>query len=110
MCVVSLISDHYLDKFKNDLSPRYPMWNADFFEETPTPVIRGDNVSQEEFDSLKKEVLEMKELLKKALKYDIENNEPHCEKLDKVVVLKEVAAAVGVDISEIFGENANAVS
>lgn len=91
MCVVSMIGDHYKDKWS---SPPY----NDFFKKINTP-----EVSKVEFDSLKKEVLEMKELLKKALEYDKKNNEPHCELDEKVAILKKVADLVGVDLSKEFG-------
>jgi tRNA U34 2-thiouridine synthase MnmA/TrmU len=61
-------------------------------------------VSREEFEALKKEVLEMKALLIKAKEYDERNNEPNCEMEDKVKLLKQVADMVGVDLKEIFGK------
>jgi hypothetical protein len=51
---------------------------------------------------LKKEVEEMKELLKRAVEYDERNNEPHCEIEEKVEVLKKVAELLGVDLDSIF--------
>lgn len=86
MCVVSMVGDHFSDKFK----PIQPAFN----------YVQG--ISQAEFDQLKKEVLEMKELLKKAIKYDKDNNEPDCQKEDKIKLLKEIAKAVGVDLEDIF--------
>lgn len=44
----------------------------------------------------------MKELLKRAKKYDEDNGEPNCEMADKVAVLKRVAELVGVSLDEIF--------
>ena len=72
MCVVSMIGDHYHDKWK---------WVEPIIN--PNQYIPNYNISvgisREEFEQLKKEVLEMKELLKRAVKYDIENNEPNCK-------------------------------
>ena len=45
----------------------------------------------------------MKALLIRAKEYDERNNEPHCEMEEKVELLKKIAAAVGVDLSEVFG-------
>lgn len=57
-----------------------------------------------EFEALKKDVEEMKRLLKRAKKYDDETGQPDCEMEDKVALLKKVAEMVGVDLSEIWGE------
>lgn len=87
MCVVSFVGDHYRDK-----------WTTPIYE----PVFTNwPQVSKEEFDALRNEVLEMKELLKKAIKYDEENNEPHCEMEEKIEVLRKVAELVGVDLNEL---------
>lgn len=93
MCVVSMVGDYYKDAFEK----RFP---------TPKDIFRPElpKVSQFEFDQLKKEVLEMKELLIKAKAYDEKNNEPHCEQEDKIAVIKKVAEYVGVDLTEVFGK------
>ncbi len=90
MCVVSFVGEHYEDKFKNN--PQIDLTN--FFI--------SPQVSREEFEALKKEVMEMKELLKKAKTYDERNNEPDCEIEDKIKVLKAVAKMVGVDLNDVF--------
>lgn len=90
MCVVSMVGDHYGRKFdqidqawfKGELKRGGPTWD--------------------EFQSLKKEVEEMKILLKKAVEYDRKNNEPACQNEEKIEFLKKVAELVGVDISEVF--------
>lgn len=97
MCVVSFIGDHYQQK-----------WNP-----LSQPITTGQGtitngwsvaVTREEFDKLKEEVLEMKELLKKAKIYDEQNNEPNCEMEDKVAFLKKVAELVGVSLEDVFGK------
>ena len=91
MCVVSMIGDHYNDKWK---------------QQNTTTIINDPNAaSKDDLNALKKEVEEMKELLKKALDYDKRNNEPHCEMEDKVAVLKRVAEAVGVSLEDVFPKN-----
>lgn len=87
MCVVSMIGDHFENK-----------WTRPYYVDTFT---NWASVSREEFEALKKEVLEMKELLKKALKYDEENGEPECQMEDKIATLKKVAKLVGVDLEEL---------
>lgn len=92
MCVVSFIGDYYKDKWEQ--KPNFPTY--------PTGTYFPAGPSQQEFDQLKKEVLEMKELLIKAKIYDEKNNEPNCEMEDKIEFLKQVAKLVGIDLDDVF--------
>lgn len=94
MCSVSMVGDHYHNKWL-PMVPNPLLDPPDWSIEPP--------VSRAEFDALKREVEEMRELLKRAKKYDEDNGEPDCEMADKVALLRKVADAVGVDLSEIFG-------
>lgn len=98
MCVVSMIVDHYGDKW------RQPGW-----QQPPTPgfdalQVHLTQITRLEFDQLKKEVLDMKELIKKALDYDKKNDEPDCQKDEKVQIVKDVAKLVGVSLDDLFPE------
>ena len=97
MCVVSFVGDYYRDRWAERpyIQPYTPPYGVTYTQ---------TEISREEFEQLKLEVLEMKELLKRALKYDKENGEPHCEMDEKVELLKKVAEFVGVDLSEIFSK------
>lgn len=88
MCVVSNMGDHYTGKFNQS---NY----QDFFNNI-------SNVTRAEFDAVKKEVEEMKEILKRAKLYDEQTGQPHCELEDKIKKLKEIATLMGVDLSEVF--------
>lgn len=103
MCVVSMIGDHYNDKWKDfDFDKITPYTTQpDLPDYTTGPYIEP-TVSKKDFDALKKEVQEMKQLLIKAKSYDERNNEPNCEMEEKVALLKRVAEMVGVDLDEIF--------
>lgn len=120
MCVVSMVGDAFQDRWK-DKVPRdwtYPPTSAPIPVSPITPMIPSETVrringgeynpfngiSRKEFDELKNEVLLLKDLLKRAIKYDEANNEPHCETESKIAFLKQVAAAVGVDLEEVFGK------
>lgn len=59
-------------------------------------------ISREEFEELKRDVKEMKELLKRAKKYDEDNNEPNCEIDEKMDLLKRVAKLVGVELDDVL--------
>jgi hypothetical protein len=94
MCVVSFVGGHYEEKWKD----RYP-------EPVWTNFSFGVGPSQMEFDQLKKEVAEMKELLRKAKIYDEVNNEKDCEMESKMEFLRKVAKLVGVDLDDVLKGN-----
>jgi len=105
MCVVSMVGDHYNDKWKDWQPQSWPYPTTRPIQPVISPntnITWPQGVSQVEFDKLKSEVLEMKKLLERALEYDKKNNEPHCEMEDKVKLLKQVAALVGVSLEDIF--------
>jgi hypothetical protein len=88
MCVVSMIGDHFHDKWNQ---PPYNQYWQDL-----------SKITRQEFDALKKEVEEMKELLKKAKLYDEKNNEPNCEIEEKIKTLKKIAELMGVDLNDVL--------
>ena len=100
MCVVSMVGDHYSEKWRW----LEPYTQQPYTQPTITNIPPGNNpgVSNKEFQELKKEVLEMKELLKKAIRYDEIHNQPECEVEEKIELLKKVAELVGVDLKDIF--------
>ena len=113
MCTVSNIGDGYRDNFP----PRWPgivQPNAWPVQRTGVPypaqpgipehplVIDTSGVSKEEFEALKKEVEELKQLLKAAKKFDEETGQPDCHMDDKVDFIKKLAEYVGVDLEDIF--------
>jgi len=104
MCVVSMVGDHYNQKWNEpvykDLIDRITTTKTG--TNTLATYMNWNLVTREEFDSLKKEVEEMKELLKRAVEYDERNNEPHCEIEEKVEVLKKVAELLEVNLDDIF--------
>lgn len=91
MCVVSMVLDHYQEKWRLNVSPHV----------SPLSTFTINPVSREEFEALKRDVEEMKALLIRAKEYDRRNNEPDCEMAEKVALIKKVAELVGVDISEV---------
>jgi hypothetical protein len=101
MCSVSMVGDFYSDKFRPYLTPNSPNVT---YPHIPSPVVTFlPPVSREEFEALKREVQDMKELLKRAKAYDEQNNEPHCETEEKIALLRKVAAAVGVSLDDVLG-------
>jgi hypothetical protein len=106
MCVYSMISDHFIDKTEK----RYPWINPidPMYPSTPTPWDNSNKFkefvfpSKQEFDALKREVEDLKELLKKAIQYDKNTNQPNCEDAKKKEFLKNLAQMLGVDLKEVL--------
>lgn len=114
-----MVGDHYHDKWKeipwiqpgNPFAPKPVIepkpintdWFKDYLEHQRLQVTREEfEKLQKQIDDMRKEVLDMKDLLKRAVEYDKRNNEPHCEMEEKVALLKKVAELFGVDLSDIF--------
>jgi hypothetical protein len=95
MCIVSVIGDQFRDSLPNRF-PNYQHWT------TPLPV----GPTRQEFDDLKKEMQELKELLKAAKRYDDRTGQTDCEQEDKIALLKRLAELVGVDLSDVFPDAA----
>jgi hypothetical protein len=105
MCVVSAVGDYW----KDDFNKRYPNWpeRTDPFAPNafPTsknlPIDLSKFATKEDIENIKKDLLELKELLKAAIKYDEKTNQPHCENDEKIALIKQVAKAVNVDLSDL---------
>lgn len=91
MCTVSLVGDGWKDQFPQ----RWPQFNPDSF--------KISEVSRMEFEALKREVEELRELLKAAKAFDKATGQPDCHMDDKVALIKKVAEMVGVDLGDVFG-------
>lgn len=86
-----MIGDFYRDK-----------WTQPEYQRPYTWITTTGDVPKADFDKLKKEVEDMKELLKRAKLYDEQNGEPDCEMDDKVELLKKFAKALDVSLEDIF--------
>lgn len=110
MCVVSMVGDHYSDKWQNINPHRWPtvVSDPDAYR-VPYPNASPNSAqvlvfaTKAEFDALKKDVEEMKALLIRAKKYDEDNGEPNCEVADKMKLLRAVAKLVGVELPADLG-------
>ena len=96
MCVVSNIGDRYRDMFPE----RHP-WALPYVNPEPWWVpTKGP--TEEEFNALKKEVEELRKLLKAAKKFDEATGQPHCEQEEKIAFIKRLADYVGVDLKDVL--------
>lgn len=102
MCIVSNIGDGYQDLF-NDRWPTIPTPN----KPTSPPVqwITSPDLSKyvtkEEFADLKKEVEALKILLCNAHEFDKQTDQKNCESPDKLALIRWLATALGVDLSDL---------
>ena len=115
MCIVSMIGDHYRDTFPTrpywpHIEPHLPSLPAVPFPTTTPSTLTFNlpSITREEFDALKRDVEDMKELLKRAKAYDEANGEPDCEIDEKMALLKKIAAVVGIDLDEVLTKKGNA--
>lgn len=100
MCSVSVVSQYWQDQL-----PNQPYWQH--LPGTINPGLGGlvpPPITRFEFEQLRNDVNELKELLKAAKKFDDATGQPDCEMEEKVAVIKAIAEMVGVDLSEIFGK------
>lgn len=97
MCVVSMIIDHYKDKWE----PKpYEPWNPGTNPYPTLPPMPWNPLGEaERIKKLEEEVEELKKLLARAREYDKRNNEPDCEVQEKIDALKRIAKERGIDIS-----------
>lgn len=94
MCSFSMVGDFYGQKWQPYVVPQPPSVI------NPAPVVV--NVPPADYEQLKRDVADMKELLTRAKKYDEEHGEPECEKQEKIATLRAIAKLVGVDLSDLL--------
>lgn len=105
MCVVSMIGDHYRDKWQIYTHPPIqPNPYTPIAKPIPSQTIVTEYATKVDLEQLRKEVLEMKELLKKAKAYDEANGEKDCEVEDKYALIRRIAELVGVDLEDVIGK------
>jgi len=92
-----MVGDHYNEWYPNTFPNVFPKW----------PIDEGTRITEfvtkQEFEALKRTVEEMRELLARAIKYDEDNHEPHCEVEEKMALLRRVAEAVGISLDDVIG-------
>jgi len=103
MCTYSMI----MDGWRDTLPDRHPYIQPYTGPTTWPPVVINTPAgpTQQEFDALKREVEELKKLLKAAKEFDEATGQRDCEQEEKLALLKRIAKMVGVDISNVLPEN-----
>jgi hypothetical protein len=100
MCVVSMVIDHYREKWE----PLIPAWlqpppAPNFTPTSPLPQPVAPVVPPAEPRITDEEIREFRRLLERAREYDRKNNEPDCELAEKKAALQKIAEQLGVKIS-----------
>jgi len=85
MCVVSMVIDHYRERWEPIQPQPQPYWPWIIVPQPPA-------IAPEE-------VAEFRRLLERAREYDKRHAEPDCELEEKKAALKAIAEKLGVDIS-----------
>jgi hypothetical protein len=99
MCVVSNIGDI----FTKTLPEKYPEYVPNTQTIPSAPVQYEDPEVRRQLAELRKEMQEIRDLLKAAKKYDEATGQKNCEMEDKIELLKHFARLVDVDLEEVFG-------
>lgn len=101
MCVVSSVGDDFTKGWPSN--PANP-WRDVVPYPMPGPLgfIPDNKVTREEFDALKKEVLELKRVLEAAKRYDESTGQPDCHHGEKVALIRKLAEVVGISMDDIF--------
>lgn len=95
MCAVSNIGDTW----GRDFETRYPEWTKPYRDTVTFPPYEHSDI-----EKLRREVEELKKLLRAAAEFDRATGQPDCQMDDKVALIRAVAAALGVDMSGVFPE------
>jgi hypothetical protein len=100
MCLISVVGA----EFSKTVPARHP-WAIDPNRplSTRTPTLLPP--SREEFDALKLEMTQLRELLLAAKKFDEQTGQPDCEMEEKVTLIKRLADIVGVDLKDVFSDH-----
>jgi hypothetical protein len=111
-----MIVDHYGEKWRKIISePPYapsvpfpnpqPLKLPDILPPLPeqgsgdqSRPSENNPVTQEDLDKIRRDIQDLKDLLKRAKEYDEKTGQPDCELDEKKRRLKEIADMVGVDI------------
>ena len=89
MCVVSMIFEHYEDKWD-----RYS-----WYPKNPSPPFIPITIPKDDIEDIKKDLEELKRLIKRGRKYDIANNQPDCESDEKSRIIRHIASACGMEVT-----------
>lgn len=105
MCATSAVFDYW-----RETHPYPPTIAQPYTVTYPIPGQQEKEVNdlKSEVGRLRKELLELRKLLLAAKKFDEETGQPDCEMDEKVDFVRKFADMVGVDMSDVFPNAAQA--
>jgi len=95
MCTLSMVGDGYHRQFPERWPNIYPWLET-------TPATTRPVVTKAEFDALRDEVTELRELLEAARRFDIVTGQPDCETAEKMEFIRKLMDWLGIDSITIF--------
>lgn len=95
-CMVSNVGDMWGQRLPQKF-PQIPWDQLQGLGQFP-PVTRA------EFDALKSEIAEMKEMLRRAKAFDEKIGSPNCEVEEKMALLRKIADLVGLSLDDVLGQ------
>lgn len=118
MCVVSMVTDHYIDKWPRQRLPYTHPYPGGSYPNQPwtNPTIPAEQQpidleqlnkilqpklappTQEDILQFRNDMAEFKLLLERAREYDKRNNEPNCELDSKKAAIRALAEHFGVKV------------
>jgi hypothetical protein len=108
MCAMSYVGDYYANSFPQrwpNISPSVPgpgVYPGVPSITSPLPWTNTQYATKEDITALRAEILELRELLLAAKKFDEATNQPDCHMDEKVALIKAIAKLVNVDMKDIF--------
>jgi hypothetical protein len=103
MCAYSMVGDYYREMLpQRDYWPNVQPWvGGGAGAGGVAGALNPFGPSKADFDALKRDVEEMKQLLKRAIEYDKRTGQPDCESADKVAFIRKIADLAGVDLDDL---------
>lgn len=102
MCVASMISDSWTNNLPNTYPNAYPLLYVNRYEFDAQ--VKKNEALQKEVDTLKKDLEELRELMKAAQKYDEATGQKDCEQEEKIATFKKLADLLGIDLTGMFNK------
>lgn len=105
MCIVSNVGDYWRKNTPNRFPEgyHYVTTNPTITREEVQQLIKEANTPLEkELKELKRDLQELRELLKAAKTYDEMTDQHECETDEKVELIKKFAELLGVDMKGVF--------
>ncbi len=93
MCIYSMVADDWSRRHRDVYEP---ILSPDSFKVT----FPEKAATKADIEELRKELAELKKLLKAAAAYDAATGQPDCEQEEKIALIRKLAEVTGVDMED----------